>query len=47
MNFDNIEYLQHGNDRQRQAYSVLTNNQVLSKLKQFDPRSCRDNTHKH
>lgn len=37
MNFDNIEYLQHGNDRQRQAYSVLTNNQVLSKLKQFDP----------
>src|SRR5690606_36414925 len=37
MNFDNIEYLQHGNDRQRQAYSILTNNQVLSKLKQFDP----------
>lgn len=37
MNFDNIEYLQHGSDRQRQAYSILTNNQVLSKLKQFDP----------
>ena len=37
MNFDNIEYLQHGTDRQRQAYSILTNNQVFSKLKQFDP----------
>lgn len=37
MNFDNIEYLLHGNDRQQQAYSVLTNNQVLSKIKQFDP----------
>ncbi|MGV2488720.1 UNVERIFIED_CONTAM: DUF4269 domain-containing protein, partial [Bacillus mycoides] len=37
MNFDNIEYLQHGNNRQRQAYSILTNNQILSKLKQFDP----------
>lgn len=37
MNFDNIKYLLYGNDRQRQAYSVLTNNQVFSKLKQFDP----------
>lgn len=37
MNFDNIEYLQHGNDRQRQAYSILTNHQILIKLKQFDP----------
>jgi len=37
MDFENIEYLQHGNDRQRQAYSVLSNNQILSKLKQFDP----------
>lgn len=37
MNFDNIEYLQHGNNRQRQAYSTLTNNQILSKLRRFDP----------
>lgn len=37
MNFDNIEYLQHGNNRQRQVYSILTNNQILSKLKQFEP----------
>jgi hypothetical protein len=37
MNFENIEYLQHGNERQRQAYAILTNNQVLSKLKKFDP----------
>ncbi len=37
INFENIEYLHHGNDRQRQAYSILTNNQVLSKLKKFDP----------
>jgi hypothetical protein len=37
MNFDNIEYLQRGNKRQQQAYSALTNNQILSKLKRFDP----------
>jgi hypothetical protein len=37
MNFSNIDYLQHGNDRQRQVYSILANNKVLSKLKQFDP----------
>lgn len=37
MNFDNIEYLQHGNRRQRQAYSILTDNRILSKLKRFDP----------
>lgn len=37
MNFDNIEYLQHGNKRQRQAYSTLANIQILSKLKRFDP----------
>lgn len=36
-NFDNIEYLQRGNNRQQQAYAILTNNQVLSKLKGFDP----------
>jgi hypothetical protein len=37
MNFDDIEYLQHGNNIQRQAYSTLTNKQILSKLKRFDP----------
>ncbi len=37
MNFENIEYLRHGNERQRQAYATLTNNQILSKLSQFDP----------
>jgi hypothetical protein len=36
-NFDNIEYLQSGNNRQQQAYFTLTNNQILSKLKRFDP----------
>lgn len=37
MNFDNIEYLQYGNNKQRQVYSILMNNQILSKLKRFDP----------
>ena len=37
MNFDTIEYLQNGNEKQRQVYYVLKNNQVLSKLKKFDP----------
>lgn len=37
MNFDNIEYLQCGNNRQQQAYSTLTNNQILSNLQLFDP----------
>jgi len=37
MNFKNIEYLQFGNDRQRRAYSILTQNQILLKLKSFDP----------
>ena len=37
MDFENIAYLQHGNARQRQAYSALSNNQVISKIKRFDP----------
>lgn len=37
MNFDNIEYLQRGNNRQQQAYSTLSDNQILSKLKHYDP----------
>lgn len=28
MNFDDIEYLQGGNNRQQQAYSTLTTNQI-------------------
>lgn len=37
MNVDNIEYLKNGSKQQQQAYTVLTDNQVLSKLKNFDP----------
>ncbi len=37
MDFDNIEYLKLGNSRQKQAYIALTNNQILLKLKRFDP----------
>ncbi|HSF55470.1 MAG TPA: DUF4269 domain-containing protein [Algoriphagus sp.] len=37
MNFESIEYLQNGNEKQQKAYSSLANNQVLSKLKQFGP----------
>ena len=35
--FDNIEYLKSGNNRQQQAYCTLTNNQIMVKLKYFDP----------
>jgi hypothetical protein len=37
INFDNVEYLKVGTIRQQQAYSTLTNNQILSKLMLFDP----------
>lgn len=37
IHFDTIEYLQRGNNRQQHAYSTLTNNQILLKLKRFDP----------
>lgn len=37
MDFQNITYLQNGNNRQQQAHSILSNNQILSKLDQFDP----------
>ncbi len=37
MNFDSIEYLQYGNNRQRQAYAILTDNQIFSKLKSLTP----------
>lgn len=37
LNFDNIDYLEVGNSRQQQAYTVLTHHHILQKLKQFDP----------
>lgn len=36
MNFDNIEYLKNGN-RKQEAYSVLSENKILSKLRSYDP----------
>ncbi|MEZ4904540.1 MAG: DUF4269 domain-containing protein [Spirosomataceae bacterium] len=35
--FDNIAYLQQGNSRQRHAYAILSDYQILSKLQPFDP----------
>lgn len=35
--FDTLDYLQTGNDRQKQAYSILTYHQVMDKLGQFTP----------
>ena len=35
--FDNIEYLKFGTERQKQAYSVLTEYKILLKLKPFSP----------
>jgi len=37
IHFDDIAYLQVGNERQRLAYEVLTYNQVLEKLADFTP----------
>ncbi|CAN5526464.1 DUF4269 domain-containing protein [soil metagenome] len=37
MNFDTIEYLKEGTIRQREAYGVLTEHQVLAKLEAFSP----------
>lgn len=37
INFDNIDYLRGGSNRQQQAYFKLINNQILSKLKLYDP----------
>lgn len=36
-NFKNIDYLQHGNDRQKQAYSTLKELGVFEKLKPYHP----------
>lgn len=35
--FTNIEYLKNGNQRQVQAFEVLTQNKILSNLSEFDP----------
>ncbi len=35
--FENIEYLKTGNIKQKAAYKVLTENQILLKLNKFDP----------
>lgn len=35
--FDNINYLITGNDKQQQAYKVLTENNILKKLENFKP----------
>ena len=35
--FDNIEYLKFGTERQKQVYSVLTEHEILLKLKSFSP----------
>lgn len=35
--FKSIDYLKSGNNRQQWAYSLLTNQQILLKLRQYDP----------
>jgi len=35
--FDDIDYLKDGTKRQQQTYSLLTKNQILSKLKDYSP----------
>ncbi len=37
INFNEISYLQKGNNRQQQAYHTLTNHYILLKLKEFTP----------
>ena len=37
INFENIEYLRIGNERQRLAYKVLSKGRILEVLKEFDP----------
>lgn len=37
MNFDTIEYLKDGNERQQKAYLVLKQNKILTALTKFDP----------
>lgn len=35
--FSNIEYLKSGNQKQQEAFEILTQNKILSKLAEFDP----------
>jgi hypothetical protein len=35
--FENIEYLKSGNEKQKLAYEVLTSHSIMEKLKSFDP----------
>lgn len=35
--FDNIEYLKFGTERQKQAFFLLTEHEILSKLKAYSP----------
>ncbi len=35
--FSNIEYLTSGNQKQQEAFEILTQNKILSKLAEFDP----------
>lgn len=37
INFENIDYLQTGNKRQREAYQTLTRHTLLERLVEFDP----------
>ena len=37
MQFDDIEYLKHGNPRQQRAYTTLSDNKILLILARFDP----------
>jgi Domain of unknown function (DUF4269) len=37
IDYTNIAYLQNGNYRQQKAYEILTGNQILSKIIQFEP----------
>lgn len=37
IDFKNIEYLNEGNPKQKQAYEVLTKHEILEKLKSFNP----------
>ena len=37
MKFDDIEYLRHGNTKQRRAYKLLTKHGIMSSLSVFDP----------
>lgn len=37
IDFKNIDYLRVGSERQKEAYEVLTQNEILVSLKEFDP----------